>query len=114
MKTLTTVLTLAIALATTSIASARNLYGYIGFGYGVAPVVPCTVVLSGSGQYRVTTGYYHPFGLTKMRYHFNSVPHNAYYNVTVYPQALYKPSGTNFYVGWGLTDYKIPDIWVRP
>ena len=114
MKTLSTALALVVALSAASISSARNLYGYIGFGYGIAPIVPCTVVLSGSGQYRVTTGYYHPFGIFKMRYHFNNVPHNAGYNVTVFPQALYRPSGTNFYVNWGFTDYKVPDIWLRP
>jgi len=102
-----------LLLGVTASVIARDIYGYIGFGYGISPIVGCSVHLTGPGVDRWTRASWNPLGLFKLRYYFNGVPTGRSYNVTVYPDALYSTAGVSFYLPWGIFDCKVPDIWVR-
>lgn len=91
-------------------AIARDLYGYIRFASGIAPIVGCSVRLTGPGVDRWTRGYWHPFAPTSLRYHFNGVPAGRTYVVSVFPDALYRSGSRSFWMGFGVTDFKVPDI----
>lgn len=120
MKQLIKAIAILAAFATLSAASfARNIYGYIGFGPSwLGTYVPCTVDLYREDGAHIgrTRSYYHPFGLTKARYHFSgsNIGYGRHY-VVVRPDALYRSSmSATFRTEWAVwSDTKAPNVRVQ-
>jgi hypothetical protein len=106
-----------VALAAlTSASYARNIYGYVAFRNGIAPIVGCRVhLLTPSGDFiRETRTYSHVFGVFRARYHFNGNINHTNYKIRVIPDALYGTVTTaNFRPAWAFwSDTKAPDVRV--